>query len=186
MTRIRWQERVVVDNDIHHGDPCIKGTRVPVSMIVGSLADGMTYAQIRAEYPQLSTEDISAALAYIAQQSCTPEMAQEATSLRSRLAELEAEYDISSAEFMQRFEAGGVGRLGRHVGVERLPPDVVVGPGANQVTGTTSQLMTPQAECNQSRLNRTGNQTSCTSATTAMVIAVVWLIEALVASTVPL
>jgi uncharacterized protein (DUF433 family) len=62
----RWQERVVVDNDIHHGDPCIKGTRVPVSMIVGSLADGMTYAQIRAEYPQLSTEDISAALAYAA------------------------------------------------------------------------------------------------------------------------
>ena len=47
MSRIRWQERVVVDTDLHHGDPCIKGTRIPVAMIVGSLADGMTYSQIR-------------------------------------------------------------------------------------------------------------------------------------------
>jgi uncharacterized protein (DUF433 family) len=35
-------------------------------MIVGSLADGMTYGQIRAAYPQLTNEDISAALAYAA------------------------------------------------------------------------------------------------------------------------
>ena len=66
MSRIRWQERVVVDTDLHHGDPCIKGTRIPVAMIVGSLADGMTYSQIRQAYPQLADEDISAALAYAA------------------------------------------------------------------------------------------------------------------------
>jgi len=66
MTRIRWQERVVVDMDLHHGDPCIKGTRIPVAMIIGSLADGMTYGQIRAAFPQLTDEDISAALAYAA------------------------------------------------------------------------------------------------------------------------
>ena len=42
MTRTRWQNRVVIAPDIHHGDPCIKGTRIPVTMIVGSLADGMT------------------------------------------------------------------------------------------------------------------------------------------------
>ena len=64
MARTRWQERVVIDRDLHHGDPCIKGTRIPVAMIVGSLADGMTYGQIRAAYPQLANEDISAALAY--------------------------------------------------------------------------------------------------------------------------
>ena len=64
MNRIRWQERVVVDKDVHHGDPCIKGTRIPVAIIVGSLADGMTSDQIRAAYPQLSDGDISAALAY--------------------------------------------------------------------------------------------------------------------------
>lgn len=67
MTRTRWQERVVVDKDLHHGDPCIKGTRIPVAMIVGSLADGMTNGQIRAAYPQLVDEDISAALAYAAE-----------------------------------------------------------------------------------------------------------------------
>ena len=66
MSRVRWQERVVVDNDLHHGDPCIKGTRVPVVMIVGSLADGMTHGQIRQAFPQLTDDDISAALAYAA------------------------------------------------------------------------------------------------------------------------
>lgn len=66
MGRIRWQERVVVIPDLHHGDPCIKGTRVPVAVIVGSLADGMTPEQIREAYPQLTAEDIQAALAYAA------------------------------------------------------------------------------------------------------------------------
>jgi uncharacterized protein (DUF433 family) len=66
MSRVRWQERVVVDNDLHHGDPCIKGTRIPVGMIVGSLADGMTHGQIRQAFPQLTDDDISAALAYAA------------------------------------------------------------------------------------------------------------------------
>jgi uncharacterized protein (DUF433 family) len=66
MGRMRWQERVVIAPDLHHGDPCIKGTRVPVAMIVGSLADGMTPEEIREAYPQLTTEDIQAALAYAA------------------------------------------------------------------------------------------------------------------------
>jgi uncharacterized protein (DUF433 family) len=63
MPRTRWQERVVIDRDLHHGDPCIKGARIPVAVIVGSLADGMTYGQMRAAYPQLTNEHISAALA---------------------------------------------------------------------------------------------------------------------------
>jgi len=66
MGRMRWQERVVIAPDLHHGDPCIKGTRIPVAMIVGSLADGMTPEEIRGAYPQLTTEDIQAALAYAA------------------------------------------------------------------------------------------------------------------------
>jgi uncharacterized protein (DUF433 family) len=60
-------ERIVIAPDLHHGDPCIKGTRIPVAMIVGSLADGMTSAQIRKAYPQLADEDIRAALAYAAE-----------------------------------------------------------------------------------------------------------------------
>jgi uncharacterized protein (DUF433 family) len=66
MGRIRWQERIEVAPDLHHGDPCIKGTRIPVAMIVGSLADGMTPEEIQDVYPQLIVEDIRAALAYAA------------------------------------------------------------------------------------------------------------------------
>jgi len=67
MPRIDWREWVVIDPDIHHGEPCIRGTRVPVAMIVGSLADGMSFEEILREYPQLTKEDIQAALAYAAE-----------------------------------------------------------------------------------------------------------------------
>ena len=66
MGRARWQERIVIAPDLHHGDPCIKGTRIPVAMVVGSLADGMTPEEIQKAYPQLAVEDIQAALAYAA------------------------------------------------------------------------------------------------------------------------
>ena len=63
MTR-QWQNRISINPDIHHGEPCIKGTRIPVAILVGNLADGMTFADIIEAYPQLSSEDIYAALAY--------------------------------------------------------------------------------------------------------------------------
>lgn len=63
----RWQDRVVMAPDIHHGDPCIKGTRIPVTIIVGSLADGMTFAEIIDNYPQLTEADIQASLGYAAE-----------------------------------------------------------------------------------------------------------------------
>ncbi|MFN8492015.1 MAG: DUF433 domain-containing protein [Caldilineaceae bacterium] len=66
MSRTRWQDRVVIDPDLHHGDPCIKGTRIPVSMIIGSLADVIPSAEIQAAYPELKLEDSQAALAYAA------------------------------------------------------------------------------------------------------------------------
>jgi len=66
MGRITWQDRIVVAPDLHHGDPCIRGTRIPVAIIVGSLADGLTPREIREAYPQLAAEDIQAALAYAA------------------------------------------------------------------------------------------------------------------------
>ena len=65
--RRRWQDRIAIDPDIHHGDPCIKGTRIPVAMVVGSLADGLTFDDIRQDYPQLTDEDLYAALAYAAE-----------------------------------------------------------------------------------------------------------------------
>lgn len=66
MKRVQWRGRIAIAPDLHHGDPCIKGTRIPVSMIVGSLADGMTPEEIQDAYPQLTMGDIQAALAYAA------------------------------------------------------------------------------------------------------------------------
>jgi uncharacterized protein (DUF433 family) len=67
MDRPTWQGRVVAEPRIHHGEPCIAGTRIPVRIIVGSLADGLSFEQILAEYPQLQAADIQAALAYAAE-----------------------------------------------------------------------------------------------------------------------
>lgn len=44
------QQRGVADPEVHHGEPCIAGTRIPERMIAGSLADGLTVEQILAEY----------------------------------------------------------------------------------------------------------------------------------------
>jgi uncharacterized protein (DUF433 family) len=64
---MHWRERIVIDPALHHGDPCIKGTRVPVSVIVGSIADGDTPEEIIAAWPQLTGEDIKAALRFAAE-----------------------------------------------------------------------------------------------------------------------
>ena len=66
MSRINWKEHIVIDPDLHHGDPRIKGTRIPVATIVGSLADGMTPDEIIGVYPQLTAVKVQAALAYAA------------------------------------------------------------------------------------------------------------------------
>ncbi|OGO39915.1 MAG: antitoxin [Chloroflexi bacterium RBG_16_56_8] len=61
---MNWKNFVTIDPQIHHGEPCIKGTRVPVAMIVGSIADGMTIEEVVNEYPQITPEAVRAALAY--------------------------------------------------------------------------------------------------------------------------
>ncbi len=57
-------DRIVIDPDILVGKPIIKGTRIPVYLIIELLANGMTKKQILKEYPQLVEEDIRAALLY--------------------------------------------------------------------------------------------------------------------------
>ncbi|MDA8214199.1 MAG: DUF433 domain-containing protein [Nitrospiraceae bacterium] len=57
--------RITVDEKIRFGKPVIKGTRVPVDLVIGKLAGGMTYEEIMAEY-DLTREDILAALDYAA------------------------------------------------------------------------------------------------------------------------
>lgn len=56
-------ERITIDPAICHGKPIIQGTRVPVSIILGSLSAGMNFEQIEREY-DVTADDIRAALAY--------------------------------------------------------------------------------------------------------------------------
>ena len=64
---MNWRDRIIIDPAIHHGDPCIKGTRVPVSVIAASIADGDSPEQLLAAYPQLTVDDIRAALKFAAE-----------------------------------------------------------------------------------------------------------------------
>ncbi len=59
-------ERIVIDPEIQHGKPVLRGTRVPVVRILGGLAGGMTKEEIMREY-EVTEADIAAALAYAAQ-----------------------------------------------------------------------------------------------------------------------
>ena len=67
MQREHWRSRITVDAKVHHGDPCIKGTRVPVKVIVASVADGSSVKEILREYPVLSKADVQAALRFAAE-----------------------------------------------------------------------------------------------------------------------
>lgn len=57
--------RISIDEKIRFGKPVIRGTRVPVDLIIGKLGGGMTYEEVIAEY-EITREDILAALSYAA------------------------------------------------------------------------------------------------------------------------
>jgi uncharacterized protein (DUF433 family) len=78
-----WRERIVIDPAIHNGVPCIKGTRVPVSVLVSSIADGDSISDLLGAYRHLTEMDIHSALKFAAEavnhadfiplaQRCTP------------------------------------------------------------------------------------------------------------------
>lgn len=54
---------IAVNEKVRFGKPVIKGTRVPVDLVIGKLAGGMTYDEVMAEY-DLSKKNILAALGY--------------------------------------------------------------------------------------------------------------------------
>ena len=56
--------RIALDPLVCHGQACLKGTRIPVSVVLDCLGNAMTFEEIRAQYPSLTTEDISAAASY--------------------------------------------------------------------------------------------------------------------------
>ncbi len=61
-----WTPHITADPQIMHGAVCFRGTRVPVSIVLDSLAAGESAATILAEYPTLKVEYIAAAMAYAA------------------------------------------------------------------------------------------------------------------------
>jgi len=59
-------DRITFDPDIMGGRACIRGMRIPASVIVRQVAHGATEEEILADYPDLETEDIRQALEYAA------------------------------------------------------------------------------------------------------------------------
>jgi uncharacterized protein (DUF433 family) len=62
-------ERISIDPAVCGGRPCIQGTRIWVSLVLDLLASGTPEAELIAEYPQLTHDDILAAIAYGAEAS---------------------------------------------------------------------------------------------------------------------
>jgi uncharacterized protein (DUF433 family) len=62
-----WRRRVVSTPGVCHGQPCIRGTRVMVSVILDNLADGVLHDELLTSYPSISGDDIQAALLYAAE-----------------------------------------------------------------------------------------------------------------------
>jgi len=58
------KERIELDPRVCNGKPVIKGTRIPVTAILEQLAEGKTWESILSGYPELTREDIYAALSY--------------------------------------------------------------------------------------------------------------------------
>jgi uncharacterized protein (DUF433 family) len=61
---IKWQDHIESTPSVLRGKPRIKGTRIPVSLILGYLASGNSAEQITAEFPDLNLEAIAACLDY--------------------------------------------------------------------------------------------------------------------------
>ncbi len=62
-------ERITINPEVCFGKPCIRGTRIWVSLILDFLANGATEERVLKEYPTLKPEDIRAAIAYGAEMS---------------------------------------------------------------------------------------------------------------------
>ncbi len=72
-------DRISINPNICFGKPCIRGTRIWVSLILDFLANGMSIPEILAEYPQLTEEDVRAATAYgagMSRERCVPSAAE--------------------------------------------------------------------------------------------------------------
>jgi uncharacterized protein (DUF433 family) len=62
--QVEWKHHIVSDPEILRGKPRLKGTRIPVGLVLGYLAAGKTAEEIVAEFPDLTHEQIAACLDY--------------------------------------------------------------------------------------------------------------------------
>ncbi|MCS5729679.1 DUF433 domain-containing protein [Herbiconiux moechotypicola] len=65
-------ERIVVNPEVAHGRPAVRGTRVRVADVISLLAAGASEAEILKDYPYLTADDVRACLAYAAAQADHP------------------------------------------------------------------------------------------------------------------
>jgi uncharacterized protein (DUF433 family) len=63
---MRVADRIVVDPEVMQGKPVIRGTRVPVELLLRKLGEGASEADLLDAYPHLTADDVRAALAYAA------------------------------------------------------------------------------------------------------------------------
>jgi len=61
---VQWKQHIVSDPEVLRGKPRIKGTRIPVGLVLGYLAAGKTASEIVDEFPDLTGEQIAACLDY--------------------------------------------------------------------------------------------------------------------------
>ena len=61
---VNWRDVIISTPDVLRGKPRVKGTRIPVGLILGYLAAGNSFDEIIAEYPDLTKEQIAACLDY--------------------------------------------------------------------------------------------------------------------------
>lgn len=64
---MNWRERISVDPAVCHGQACIKGTRIMVSVVLDNIAVGVPTDELLKSYPTLAAEDVQAALEYAAE-----------------------------------------------------------------------------------------------------------------------
>ncbi len=60
-------DRISIDPAVRFGKPCVRGTRITVGDILGYLAGGMSEAELLADFPQLTQDDLRACLTYAAE-----------------------------------------------------------------------------------------------------------------------
>jgi uncharacterized protein (DUF433 family) len=64
---MNWQDYIIVDPEVCHGQACFKGTRIPVSIVLDNLALDLPVEEILRSYPSLTREAIKAGIAYAAE-----------------------------------------------------------------------------------------------------------------------